>query len=968
MPEKRDSKGEWKPNWWSGEFLDTATFASSLLEIGSLSLENLTSARVFNTKHKKESRDDHGGPISSEYLDYALNDVQGTWEVYQEERELYRQYKLDKLPSRIFSGAGLGRAHLEKIGVPRFMKQHPEFPRERIGQAMQGYYGGRTDIGIRQVPTEVLVCDYTSQYPTVNALMKLQELHLAECIEVRDCTDQARAWLASPDLLEQLQGPNTWPLLRRYVRVLRSEDILPARTPHGAGMAATNIGVDYVSSDLPVWHALPDVVASVLLTGKVPKILEAWEPVAIGQVPTTALDLFGDERYHVDLGAGCDLFTRLMDLRTSIKGTMKQSSGTERYRLDAQQTGLTIVANAASYGLQVEIDTTPRINTRNEPPYTLLIAHDSVGECRAAIKETPGNYFSPWGALIPAGGRLLLAIAERLGRDRGIHYALCDTDSMAFARPETDNMRELAASKRPTKRLVAAVEQERQDFRDNVELVRAWFGGLSPYAGSPNIFEMKDENYRDGRLEPLYALCVSPKRYVLYNRCDNGQFRIRKFSSHGTGGYRTPKIYTPDPSIPSPYGNDETDALNAAELGGAQWLYELWYDFICRVENGHDSPFVMEEATRRFLLTPDLFHVKITTPHMLETYKHIPGIRPFNFFSIIPALDKDTILLDGWDEGHFLDTIERRKFSKEEWSALRSGILAEGGLRPSCGFTRSDIPRSVLRHGGLDIDVMASLYEFNYADEFLDHVKNVQRGYTSTRSRTRSSLAELRGVTYYAPFTDSLDKVRGEIRRRDTNEVVDDLPFKKMFQSLRRFFDHPNTKAENPTRIGRVERQHLRVVGHRLIGKESNEIVDDASADSNGVIPAPDSQVFADNRTVFSLKDHTVKELAQSIGLSDRTAERVRASQPVGVNTERAVELWVSRGKPPFVHFNHGRKEPVPIDAVTLREKLQPYSRSATSRSSCVARKTVADFMNGTRPRPETLERLAHGLSILEPT
>ena len=57
---------------------------------------------------------------------------------------------------------------------------------------------------------------------------------------------------------------------------------------------------------------------------------------------------------------------------------------------------------------------------------------------RVTTVEEPGPYFAgPVGTLIPAAGRLMLTIAERLARDRGIGYVLCDTDSMAFARPDT---------------------------------------------------------------------------------------------------------------------------------------------------------------------------------------------------------------------------------------------------------------------------------------------------------------------------------------------------------------------------------------------------------------------------------------------------------------------------------------------------------------------------------------------------
>ena len=51
--------------------------------------------------------------------------------------------------------------------------------------------------------------------------------------------------------------------------------------------------------------------------------------------------------------------------------------------------------------------------------------------------ELPGPwYFPPVSALITAGGRLLLAMLERMVTDAGGTYLMCDTDSMAIVASE----------------------------------------------------------------------------------------------------------------------------------------------------------------------------------------------------------------------------------------------------------------------------------------------------------------------------------------------------------------------------------------------------------------------------------------------------------------------------------------------------------------------------------------------------
>ena len=48
-----------------------------------------------------------------------------------------------------------------------------------------------------------------------------------------------------------------------------------------------------------------------------------------------------------------------------------------------------------------------------------LPSDDGGFEISGYKAERAGKWFAPWGPLIPAGGRLLLAIAERLAADRG---------------------------------------------------------------------------------------------------------------------------------------------------------------------------------------------------------------------------------------------------------------------------------------------------------------------------------------------------------------------------------------------------------------------------------------------------------------------------------------------------------------------------------------------------------------------
>jgi hypothetical protein len=69
-----------------------------------------------------------------------------------------------------------------------------------VGAAMEGYYGGRSEARIRHQIIECMHADFRSQYPTVNALMKLQDLLLAERVEVVRNSNSSREFLETVTL------------------------------------------------------------------------------------------------------------------------------------------------------------------------------------------------------------------------------------------------------------------------------------------------------------------------------------------------------------------------------------------------------------------------------------------------------------------------------------------------------------------------------------------------------------------------------------------------------------------------------------------------------------------------------------------------------------------------------------------------------------------------------------------------
>lgn len=616
------------PSKWQHQvhFLDTVTLGKALLG-KPYSLAKLGAVlQVPEARRKLDIEEgSHGQLLTEAYLDYGRRDVIATFAIYQELRALYRKHGVSTPMWSIYSEASLGKAYLKEMGVPPFLEAHPDFPEEILGYAMNSYIGGRSEVHIRLQPVEVRYLDFKSQYPTGNALMCLQDLLLANEVHMRDVTADIRAMLSHISLAD-LQQPAFWQKLRVLVKIKPQGDILPVRSRYGEAQEK-NIAVAWIDEGLPCWYALADVLASTLLTCKAPEIVEALEMAPCGgQRETTPITLFGGDNYSIDLTRD-DFFTKVIDLRTEIKQQMevaeKAGKSEEAAYLDGLQLALKLLASSTSYGVLVEIK---QEEAKSElEPATFYDCDGQPQHTTVDRQEEPGRYFAgPIGALIPAAGRLLLTIAEKLARERGIDYAMCDTDSMAFARP---------------------AGMGRADFLAWVQEISDWFTPLSPYAGKPPIFELEKVNTWDKQDEPLYMLGISAKRYVLYNKLPDGSFRIRKFSSHGLGAISKPYADKSSPArTPEPH-------TNVRELGGPRWVYDLWYGFIEAWEYGsypdgtplprdnkEGKPFYQPAVP--YLATLAFHRVTLSTTHLYKQFKQIEGIRPFSFFTVLPPISK----------------------------------------------------------------------------------------------------------------------------------------------------------------------------------------------------------------------------------------------------------------------------------------------------------------------------------------
>lgn len=602
---QRTTKGNRKKGRYErvrrGYFLDIKTLAAALTST-SHSLASL--AQYLNVNAQKHHTESHGMTLTPEYIAYAVQDTQTTWECFDKLNDLYLLHDLhDTGAHKILSEASLGKAYLREMGVRSWRQMQPDFPPEIIGNIMSTYYGGRSEVHIRRDAVQVLYCDFLSMYPTVCTLMGLWRFVTAQGMIRHDSTIETRAFLENVTL-SQLQQPSAWDNLCTIVQIMPDSDILPVRAKYGDDAQYT-IGSNHLTSKTPLWFTLADCISSKLLTGRAPKILQAVSFTA-GEMQQglTPVNISGEAAYRVD-PCSDDFFKQIIDLRTKIKKQLKVALDAEKSTLDKQQLALKILANATSYGIFVEL------NVEEEKELQPMLCYGASGKA-IPIKqkkfEGAGSYFHPLLAtLITGAARLMLAITERTACDAGLDWAFCDTDSMALAKPET------------------MLEAE---FYKKAQKIADWFTPLNPYADKAPLLKIEDYNYSlsdDRTLQSLYCFAISSKRYALFNIGADGMPILRKVSAHGLG------------HLVAPYHRD------GAALDDVQpWQQDFWLEIIKAALSGNAAQPNFEQLPN--IHTSAVSRYGATTPQLERWFaahnadKAYPDrVRPFNFLLAMQA-------------------------------------------------------------------------------------------------------------------------------------------------------------------------------------------------------------------------------------------------------------------------------------------------------------------------------------------
>jgi len=611
IPEGSET-GEPEDEKFRGHFLDLRTLAFVLTDRG----HSLASAcKAFGVEQGKLTVERHG-VITPEYIDYNRRDVAATAALASKLLEEYDRFDVELQETQAFSPASLGKAHLRKMGIAPVLERQT-IEKRYLGHAQSAFFGGRTSAHIRKVPVPVVYTDFLSMYPTVNSLMGLWKYLTAEEVSVVPGYVSETVDFLRTITPETLFDPQTWTRLPAFARVIPDGDILPTRATYSVESNDYQVALNhlYASSDDPidgVWYALPDLAASVLLTGRVPKIVDAFAIEARGRLPgLRKITLRGT--VPID-PATQDFFRTVIEERKRL-ATNPMLSDEERKRLDK---ALKVLANATSYGIFAEMR---REEALKDVPVTCYGIDPDPFTCKVRNPERPGEYcFPPLASLITASARLMLALLERCVTDLGGTYAMEDTDSMAIVATQRGGLIECEGG---THRKLGKPAIEALSWAQ-VAAIAKRFETLSPYdrdAIPGSVLKIEEDNFdpKTGRQRQLFCLAISAKRYTLFLRDRNGEPALLReginnaedrYSEHGLGHLLNPS---------DPQSEDRN------------WIAQAWLSIVRRSLGLPAKPL-------RFAKRVAVGRPTVSSPAVMKPFKLLNSgktydkqIKPFNF-------------------------------------------------------------------------------------------------------------------------------------------------------------------------------------------------------------------------------------------------------------------------------------------------------------------------------------------------
>jgi hypothetical protein len=654
-----------------GHFLDLRTLAFALTDRGH-TLESACEA--FKVEHPKEPAVEHG-KVAKEYIDYNRRDVLATAELADKLLDEYQKHSISLQATKAFSPASIGKGYLRDMGIQPVLRRQPDFPQKYLGYAQSAFYGGRTSAHIRKVSVPVVYTDFLSMYPTVNSLMGLWSYVVAKEIRVINrYVKPVKEFLTSLSVTDLFE-PATWKRFPTFVRVIPDNDLLPCRSKFNSESNDWQVSLNYLSAgnsdpNDALWYSLPDIVVSKLLTGRVPKIVDAFRIQ-----PRGVLDELEPIKLRstVAVDPATDDFFKIVIEQRKLLAKRHNVDPIEKERLDK---ALKVLANAASYGIYGEMH-------REESEKKVEILCQGIDpepySCAVVHPEKPGEYcFPPFASLITGAARLMLALLEHCVTEAGGTYAMEDTDSMAIVATEKGGPVPCPGGEtRDGQAVIRALSW------DQVGAISDRFQSLNPYnrqAIPGSILKIEEDNY-DPLTKKQREICcyaISAKRYALFQKnvgspvllrktkiwedCEEKDFGDDRWSEHGLG------------HLLNPVDLEDEDR---------EWIAQVWLNILRKALDQPTDPLGFEAQ-------PAIGSTSVSSPNVMRSFKRLnkgktykEQIKPFNFllschvrafghplgvdpekFHLISPYDKNP---KHWLEASWIDEYTGNKYRIRTW-------------------------------------------------------------------------------------------------------------------------------------------------------------------------------------------------------------------------------------------------------------------------------------------------------------
>ena len=486
------------------------------------------------------------------------------------------------------------------------------------------------------------------------------------------CKDRVEAFLrkVTPDILFETK---TWTRMNGFVKVVPNGDVLPIRSKYGAASNDWQVGLNhaYAKKEDALWYSIPDVVGSVLATGRVPEIGDAFliEPdgVTPGLTPTKL-------RGIVEIRPERDDFFRVIVEERLRLAHLGDLSDNENKRLEK---ALKILASATCFGIYAQMD---RQGEDDKVEVTCHGIDPDPYKCKVARPEFPGEFcFPPLASLITAGARLMLALLEHCVSELHGSYVMEDTDSFAIVATEHSGL--VPCPGGPFEMADGRAAIRALSWKE-VDGIAALFRKLNPYTDkSRSILKIERDNYdpETGKRRQVYCLAVASKRYSLFLLDEHGNpILLRKginnhedrWSEHGLGHLRNPT---------NPHIEDRN------------WIPQAWINVIRRTLGLPAQPLGFEHL-------PAIGRVPITGPTALRSLaklnrgkKYRNRIKPFDFllschvkhFGYPPEVDPEKFHLVApyeLDPEFWLDLPWIDQYSGKQYEITREGFHGSRGV------------------------------------------------------------------------------------------------------------------------------------------------------------------------------------------------------------------------------------------------------------------------------------------------